>query len=222
MKLGEINYRLIAKIIGIIVILAGLTVMFGWFFDITVLKSILPGWVTMKFITAVCFLISGMLIFLFALKNKSETSETLILALSFLLLLLMISFLFSLFFGISTGIESFFIKEDINAVRTSVPGVPAVPTMVCFILIGLAGLFYLANNNNNNNNLIKPFFILGISTTFIGGVAILGYGFSLPQLYYSFPGFTAMAFPTALLFVLIGISLILTAKENKKEVSMNK
>ncbi len=212
----KINYRIISKIISILVVIAALVVIIGWFFDIPVFKSILPGWVTMKFITAVCFLFSGIILFIFALKNKYEILEILILTLCFLLLLLMISFLFSLFFGISTGIESLFVKDDINAIKTSVPGVPAVPTMLCFILIGLAGLFYLGNNNNNNNP-IRPFYILGILIALIGGIALLGYGFNVSQLYYLFPGFTAMAFPTALLFVLIGISLILVGKENKME-----
>lgn len=43
------------KISAAIVMAAGILVLSGWFLDIAALKSILPGWVTMKFATALCF-----------------------------------------------------------------------------------------------------------------------------------------------------------------------
>ena len=60
----------------------------------------------------------------------------------------------------------------------------------------------------------------GIIEVIVGSLAIIGYLTKVQLLYYSFSGFTSMAFHTAILFVLIGISLILIGKE--KKISLNK
>jgi len=204
------NKRIISLVLAWIVLLASITVMIGWILDIAVLKSILPGWVTMKFITALSFFFSAIVLMLLAKKEKGEWSKFFILIISFALLLLMVTFFISLFVGVSTGIEKLFVQEQAGTVRTTVPGVPAVPTMICFVLIAISGLLFSFNPEKP-----KGIFTLGILIGLIGIVAIGGYILGIPSLYYSFPGYTAMAFPTAGLFVIIGISLILIKEEGK-------
>jgi hypothetical protein len=48
-----------AKGISLVVIAAGLAVIGGWIFNIGLLKSLSPAWVSMKFSTAVAFVASG-------------------------------------------------------------------------------------------------------------------------------------------------------------------
>jgi len=48
--------RKTGKILSLIVMVAGVLVLIGWIFDISVLKSISPAWVTMKLTTAIAFL----------------------------------------------------------------------------------------------------------------------------------------------------------------------
>ena len=204
------NRNWIIYTLSAIVLAGAIAVMFGWFLDIAILKSLLPSAVTMKFITSVCFLFSAILVFLLAKKEKNEWINFSILIISFTLFLLMITFFISLFVGISTGIESLFVKEVVGAVKTSVPGVPAVPTMICFIFIGLVGLFFVYDPKSNKGN-----FWLGIITSIIGGLALAGYILNIPQLYYTFKGFTSMSLITSFLFVLIGISLMLIRGEEK-------
>lgn len=200
------NKRIIVQCLAILVIATSIVVMIGWIFDVAVLKSILPIWVTMKFITALCFFFSGMILLSFSFKEKGETSEFFILIFSFTLLLLMVTFLISLFSGVSTGIESLFVKEAPGAVRTVVPGVPAVPTIICFILIGACGMFFIYNSE-----LKKVLFSLGLIIGLIGLVAVFGYIFNVPLMYYSFEGFTSMAFHTALLFIFLGGGIVLNS-----------
>ncbi len=197
----------ISKVLSLIVALGGMVVMFGWIFNVSVLTSILPIWVSMKFITALSFFASGVLVFLLAQNEKNEMLDYFTLVISFSLVLLMVVFLFSLFSGVSTGIESLFVKEASGAVKTTVPGVPAIPTIICFILIGLSKLGSMFFQKSS-----KIFMTMGVLIALIGGIAVLGYIFGIPQMYYTFPGYTSMAFHTSLLFVLIGIALILIRK----------
>ena len=47
------------KVIGIISIIVGIIVIFGWIFNIPILKQIVPGFVEMVFNTAFCFVLFG-------------------------------------------------------------------------------------------------------------------------------------------------------------------
>lgn len=48
------------RLVGLLVALVGMTVLCGWALDISVLKSIRSGWVTMKANTALGFLLPGL------------------------------------------------------------------------------------------------------------------------------------------------------------------
>jgi len=206
----KITPQAISLVLALVVVVASVAVMFGWILDISVLKSILPNWVAMKFITALSFLFSAFLIMFLVKKEKGEVDRFFILIISFILLLLMVTFIISLFVGISTGIENLFVKEETEAVGTAVPGVPAVPTIISFILVALAGLFYLFNPKNP-----KGIFSLGALIGLIGFFAFMGYLGDIPSMYYSFPGYTSMAFHTSILFTLLGVSLVLLKEESK-------
>ncbi len=65
----------IAEVLGVVVLLLGLVVMLGWIFDISVLKSILPVWVTMKFSTALCFFLSGFTLYFIASSQVERFSS---------------------------------------------------------------------------------------------------------------------------------------------------
>lgn len=65
MKLNNTDPRIarLCEIFALICALAvgalGVTVLIGWAFDIATLKSVVPGWVTMKANTALGFLLAG-------------------------------------------------------------------------------------------------------------------------------------------------------------------
>jgi len=63
-----------ARYMGLFVALTGVLVMAGWVFDIQILKSILPTWVTMKFATALSFLLSGLTLY-YICKVMGRKSE---------------------------------------------------------------------------------------------------------------------------------------------------
>jgi len=205
--------NILIKILGMIVILAGITVMAGWIFDIEILKSILPMWVTMKFTTALSFFLSGILLVSIAqsLEKRTGFAQVFLAVTTLCILLLMLMLLMSVILGVRTGIEDIFVKETEGAVKTTTPGRPSLGTMVNFILIAAGGIMTLVDVGKLKEKLR----IIGIVITLIGSVAIAGYVLNQPILYYSIENVsTAMAVHTAILFVLIGMGKIFLT-ENK-------
>jgi len=204
----------IVQSLGVIVTLSGLTVMLGWILDINTLKSILPIWVTMKFSTALCFFLSGITLYFIASSQEKGLgiAQVVLPATTLGILLIMSTLLISVFIGVRTGVEDLFIRETEGAVKTTTPGRPSVGTMINFILMATAGIFTMLNTTNLKVKLV----IIGRIVVVIGGVAMVGYIFNAPVFYYTIEGFsTAMAFHTAILFVLLGTGLIsLKGKDN--------
>jgi hypothetical protein len=198
----------ITEVLGIIVFLSGSVVMMGWIFDIDILKSILPVWVTMKFSTALCFSLSGItMCFIASSQEKGLGIAQVVLPITTLgILLFMATLLISVFIGVRTGVEDLFVREVVGTVKTTTPGRPSVGTMINFILVATAGILTMLNITRLKVKLLA----IGGIVAVIGGVAIIGYIFSVPVFYYTIEGFsTAMAFHTAILFVLLGTGLIL-------------
>src|SRR6476469_1504818 len=95
--------------IGVMAI--GCTVLLGWIFDLQMLKSILPGLVTMKANTAVCFILGGFCLFIQQIRRPKLTArkyqnkyKNLILVSSFLIILISLLTLVQYSFNLDLGI----------------------------------------------------------------------------------------------------------------------
>ena len=199
--------RKTAKVLSLIVIIAGIMVITGWIFDIGVLKSVSPAWVTMKLTTAIAFLLSGITLYFIvrALEGEFDRAQVVLSITSLIIVLLMGTLFFSALLKIHTGVDDLFIKEHAGAVKTAVPGRPSVPTMLNFILIASAGVLTILNPGNLQAKLR----IIGLAVGIIGAVAVAGYIMNAPLLYYFIGGInSAMACHTAILFVLLGVGLL--------------
>lgn len=197
----------IAKLLSFIVTIGGAVVMVGWLLDIEVLKSILPWWVTMKFTTALSFFLSGVTLYLVtsSLENSSDLVQLVLSITSLMLLLIMATFLASTLLNVHTGIEDLFVIEVKNAVKTTTLGRPSIGTMINFILVAITGIFTMFDFKK----LGQKIYIIGLIILIIGSIAVVGYIFSVPILYYTGEGFsTAMALHTAVLFILIGTGFL--------------
>lgn len=202
----------IPEAIGAIVSLAGVVVMAGWFLGIGALKSILPASVSMKFSTALSFVLCGVMLYFLARFQKKERDPAIIIisAISMSVLLIAASLLASTIIGVSTGVEEMFVKDLTNATGTVMPGRPSIATMVSFILIAMSGILTVINVRQ----LSKITAVFGPIVAMIGSAAISGYIINQPLLYFAVSGVSsAMAVHTAVLFVFLGVGLSLTKKK---------
>jgi hypothetical protein len=197
----------IAKLLSLAVGIAGLMVITGWVLDIGVLKSILPGWISMKLSTAFSFLLSGISLYFIALalEGEFEKAQVVLCITSLLLVLIMGTLFLSSLLEVYTGVEDLFIKDKGNLVKSVAPGRPSVPTMANFMLMVVAAMITILNPGKLQPKLK----IIGIIIGTVGALAVAGYIFKAPLLYYYIAGMnSAMAMHTALLFVLLGAGLI--------------
>ena len=206
--------KLVISLSGLVVF-SGMLVMAGWVFDIEVLKSILPIWVTMKFTAAFSFILSGFVLY-FVKTGFEQKSDGIQMALTIsilIILLIMVTFLLSSVFNIRTGVEDFFVRELEGAIKTSTPGRPSIGTMFNFLLVSVIGVFTMYEVKK----LAAKIHFTGFLILFVGCIAILGYILSVPRLYFLFEGYSsAMAIHTAILFIILGIGFIILGKSNIK------
>jgi len=201
------TFKNAVRLLSFLVVLSGALVIIGWVFNISVLKSISPAWISMKFDTAVVFFLSGIILYfiLRAQEGAYDSAQVAIFILSLIISLFMGVLFFSSLFGVNTGLEDLFIKEARVTAKTIFPGRPSVPTMMNFLLIALAGILTLINTRNLRAKLKVIGFLVGL----IGLSAICGYILNTPLLYYYIAGVnSAMAAHTAVLFVLLGAGLL--------------
>lgn len=205
---GELTRkRKTAKLFSLVVIIAAITVTIGWIFDIRILKSIFLDWGTMQVSTAFSFILSGITLFFIARAQEGEfdKAQVAIFITSLIIILLMGILFFSFFLRVHTGMEDLFTKDKPGVGKTVIPGQPSVITMLNFILIASSGILTMLNPGKLQLKLK----IIGIVVAAIGALAVAGYIFNAPLLYYFVEGKnSAMACHTAVLFVLLGIGLV--------------
>ena len=128
----KISLEKIEKIVILITFLISITVIFGWFNGISKFLSIIPEGATMKFNTALVFLITG--IILTTQQIKGKTFPTLIKFLVSILILIG---------GLTLGeylgwtlfpLDNFFIADPFSKVY---PGRMSPATAICSILLGI-------------------------------------------------------------------------------------
>jgi hypothetical protein len=198
--------KTVTKVLSLIICAEGLAVIAGWLIDIPWLKSISSAWISMKFSTAIAFVLSGISLYFIARAQEDgfEIAQIVLSTTSLIIAILMGLLLFSGLFGIQTGVESLFVIDP-GGIDSVVPGRPSVPTMVNFLLVATAAILTILNPAG----LVPKLKAIGVIIGALGSLAVIGYIFNAPILYYYVAGMnSAMAMPTALLFVFLGAGFL--------------
>lgn len=205
----------IITVICLIILAVGIMVIAGWAVHNPLLIKIVPFAVSMKFSTAVCFICSALILHLIRcdLNGQKSLAHTFLPLPCLVITLLLTAILLAMFLRISTGIENLFIKENPNAIATVYSGHPSVISIINFLIIMLTGILTMLETVHFRRYLKR----IGIGIGLTGVVALIGYIFNWPVLYYAtLPDVNAMAVHTAFLFSLIGIAFILLGQKDAK------
>ncbi|MGB7441378.1 MAG: hypothetical protein WA919_09950, partial [Coleofasciculaceae cyanobacterium] len=140
LKLTE-RLKSLSKLASLTAIGIGCLVLGGWIFDITILKSVLPGLVTMKANTALGIIGSGLSLWLWHFSRR-ETRVTLThlfsigaQVLAIVVTLLGLVSLIQYGFQVDFGIDQILFKDSIDAVDAAARGRMAPNTATNFLLL---------------------------------------------------------------------------------------
>jgi len=215
----KLTITTIIKIISFIVISIGTTIaLFGWIFGYLEVTSIIDEGGTMKFVTAIFFILSGFTLYSLCnfIVRKSSIFYVAIFTSSFIEFIFLMTLFSSIIIGIPTGIENAFSHEAYS--QYNIPGKPSYPTIINFFFIVLVSFFALYDNKI----LEKYLYFSGSIIIIVSSIALIGYIINNPLLFYTIPSInSAMAFPTAILFTLIGSGMILLSHIRSSNIQKN-
>lgn len=149
-------------------------VMLGWLFHFKPLTSVLPGLPTMKFNTALSFMLVSFSLLLKA-KKSNPTKDLVANLLAGLGLIVAFLTLLEHLFGASLGIDEFFIIDNYST-ATSTVGRMSLATSLCFLLINIVLLL----NKHKSNFIVGLRQIALYIATIISFIVLVNYFFGIP------------------------------------------
>lgn len=189
---------------GVCSALVGVAVLAGWSFQVPVLKSILPGLVSMKPNTALAFVLAGTALALLAgtpvSRRQASAGQWLALVVALIGGLTLGEFLF----GWQLGIDELLFKDDPDPAATLIPGRMAPSTAVCFVLLGLA-LMWIEWEPRRD---FRPAEVLALVVGILSLSSLVEYAVGQPIL-YQFSQYTRMALNTAVVFIVLSAGVLL-------------
>ena len=178
----------------------GVAVMAGWVFNIPPLLNVFPGYVPMKFNTALCFILLSAALLLTQVRSNRYKAAA-FLTFSFFTLGICTLSLSENLFNVTTGLDQWLVADKLSMARHDrFPGRMEVNTASCFALFSLALLL----SNTRRRMLLTVSQYLLHAVTVISGLALLGYLYGLPLLYHSYFD-SPMAVHTAVLLFLLSL-----------------
>lgn len=212
----KLNLKNISNWLHVSVASIASIVIVGWVFDIDVLTRVSQNQINIKFVTAVIFVITAISMIYISqiLKGKKDLAQVVLPATSMTVLLIMFTLLASGVFGVSTGLENIFVAAT-PSIQNNRLGMPAIPTIINFVIFGLLSVAALFIGSKTIQQLLAA---VGYCFTGLGTLAVLGYIFDLPYLYWKFNNkLTPIALYTSILFILLGLDMIITSKIKYKK-----
>lgn len=189
-------------IYGILVALLGVFVIAGWIFDIPVLKSVIPGYSTMKLNTALSFVLLGLGFAGIQSDRPMRIKAGIILSLTCLIVGLITASEY--IFQSNLGIDEFFVKDETALILGyPYPGRMAAATAFNFILLSTS-LLLVTSTYKVARVVGQQLIQLAIG---IAIIAIVGYLYDVPS-FYKLSFLTSMSIHTSVSFSVLGIAAL--------------
>jgi len=195
--------KTLAQVAAVVVFASGFAVLAGWALSIEALKSVYPGFVSMKANTAFCFVLSGLSLFLQVeeapggwRRRLAQGCALIVAGIAFLTVIEYLS-------GRALGIDQLLFKEPAGTIFTFAPGRMALNTAVNFVLFSVVLMILDAKSNplhriSDACTLLASFFAI---------TTALAYLYDTREFKGIFV-YTLMAVHTAAAFLVLGAGLL--------------
>lgn len=197
------SLKAISAGLGAVVALVGLLVLVGWALDIAPLKSISPGFVSLKVNAAIAFVLCGSALALLYAPPERRAPLRLVQVMAVAVILIGGVTLGEFLLDANTGFDQFLFPDE-TPTQTATPGRMAPAAALNFVLFGLSVL--LLTSRRDGRRLAAQW--LSIVAGTIALLALIGYIYDRDTLYGTVP-YTVMALHASLLFLLLNISVLL-------------
>jgi PAS domain S-box-containing protein len=199
--------RWFSRFTSFLVMFSAFVVLTGWLFDLPGLVSFHPALPSMKFNTAVCFLLAGgALLFLHNIR-KSPVSVHVTRLLGLIVLMIGVLSFIQHLFEIDLGIDNLVISHPLTG--EGYAGRMAMNTSANLIATAIAIFFA----SSGIRKLISFSQFISLAIVLFSFLPVLGFIYGIPE-NTVYPVFTRMTFHTAVLFLILGTGL-LTAYPDK-------
>lgn len=198
-------FRRLALASALVVASVGAMVMVGWWLNISVLKSIRPDFVSMKFNTALGFLLAGTSLYLL-LQRPPDFRHQLERACAWTVTLVGIVSLAQWIFLVDFGVDEIFVRDNVSAMFDHFPGRMSPATALSFVLIGLHLLLRKARSNHFAD------FIPALLVFAIGYFGILSHALESEAILRG-PIYGTMAVSTWVAVAAMGLAMLLSAPD---------
>ncbi|MBW4630649.1 MAG: PAS domain S-box protein [Iphinoe sp. HA4291-MV1] len=232
------SHSLVAQAASVITILVGCLVLFGWWLDLESLKNCFGlSMVTMKANAAVCFILSGISLWLFhwrvgeageqgsrgageagelgrriifdqfPIPNSQFPIPLIAKVCTSTVLVIALLTLSQYMFGWNLGIDELLFREEPNALMTSHPGRMGLNTALNFSVLGRALELVVQQKKCRSYWYTQVFALIA---ALISLQTIIGYAYGVDVLYDFRPYSTSMALHTALTFIVLCTGIMWT------------
>jgi PAS domain S-box-containing protein len=193
-----------------LVMAIGCAVIVGWLCDVAVLKSVIPGAVSMKVNTALGLCLSAAAVLIKLRLESTMKTRVAVTCLATLVLTLGVISMAEDLCSWNAGIDNLLVRDVPGSVETSNPGRMSPGTSFSFMMaaLGLLGGTWLESRR------IKAVVVtaMGMFLVVIGGLALLGHVTELVS-GYRWWNYAGMAVHTATGFLLVGVGLSSVARK---------
>ncbi|MET0591719.1 MAG: hypothetical protein ABW133_03405, partial [Polyangiaceae bacterium] len=190
--------RVASTIVGVIAV----STLMGWAYDVGALKTVLPGFVTMKVNTALCLLGCSIALFLQADPDGPRARARWARAVSAFVATVALATLAEHIFKVDLGIDQFFVAAPAEKGSAS-PGRMAPATATSFAVLS-AALALLSSKQRTRRSAVQ---VLAVAVLVNGTLVIVGYAIGERAL-YGLGSYTAPAVHTAFCFLVIAVGII--------------
>src|ERR1035437_10219165 len=197
----------VSGILSFVVALTGILVIIGWTFDIPIFKTIFPKYGSMKVNTAICFILSGITLWIINRKGKLSSPEKIISTVfSILISVIGIVTIIEYKYQIGFSIDELFFKDNTTINQSSSPGQMSPITAFNFICLGFALLFL------QNQKYFRVYQVLSLIVFSIGLTTTIGYIYQIDWL-TTLPSSARTSIHTCLSFLMISVGILFTYPE---------